>query len=364
MTTTNKSSPAATHPSDHPLADPPAVAVADQPAPTEDPEVLAAEMQAIVRARTTNVVVVDQPLVLISQMPRSGGTLLMRLFDGHPQCHTIAHEFGGELGRPFPVGTREQLWNTIASERYAAWFASGFKTYQRKGTEGQGGSQRLPFLVSPTLHRAIFEKQLPERPTDRDVANAYLTGYFNAWLDNQNLNRRPKSWVTAFEPQASTSTKLTSRVREIYPDGRIISIVREPGSWYASARGWSEEWTAVVPAITMWQERVDATIALKHELGDAMQVVLFEDLVRNPTGVMRSLCDWLTIRFAREVRAPTFNGLPVLANTSFRADVSDVSTDPLKRAKALSDSDRSEVAAGAGDAYERAAAVAIKVRDR
>src|SRR5204863_7219947 len=37
--------------------------------------------------RRENVVEVDQPLALISQAQRSGGTLLVRLFDGHPQCH-------------------------------------------------------------------------------------------------------------------------------------------------------------------------------------------------------------------------------------------------------------------------------------
>ena len=42
--------------------------------------------------RRTNVVPVREPLVLICQAQRSGGTLLARLFDAHPQCHAHPHE--------------------------------------------------------------------------------------------------------------------------------------------------------------------------------------------------------------------------------------------------------------------------------
>src|SRR5262245_51494389 len=35
---------------------------------------------------------VTQPLVLISQIKRSGGTLLSQLFDGHPSCYAHPHE--------------------------------------------------------------------------------------------------------------------------------------------------------------------------------------------------------------------------------------------------------------------------------
>ncbi len=40
-------------------------------------------VQSVRRAQ----VPVNQPVALISQAPRSGGTLLRNLFDGHPQCH-------------------------------------------------------------------------------------------------------------------------------------------------------------------------------------------------------------------------------------------------------------------------------------
>ena len=41
---------------------------------------------------------VTSPLVLISQVQRSGGTLLSQLFDGHPELHAHPHEL--KIGYP------------------------------------------------------------------------------------------------------------------------------------------------------------------------------------------------------------------------------------------------------------------------
>ena len=50
------------------------------------------EYRALCRARLEHVVDVREPLVLISQAKRSGGTLLRQLFDGHPEFHAHGHE--------------------------------------------------------------------------------------------------------------------------------------------------------------------------------------------------------------------------------------------------------------------------------
>ena len=41
---------------------------------------------------------VHEPMLLISQVQRSGGTLLAQLFDGHPEC--LAHPYELKWGRP------------------------------------------------------------------------------------------------------------------------------------------------------------------------------------------------------------------------------------------------------------------------
>src|SRR5207244_11583723 len=54
------------------------------------------EYRALCRTRLQHLVEVREPLVFVSQIQRSGGTLLSRLLDGHPECH--AHPYEARLG--------------------------------------------------------------------------------------------------------------------------------------------------------------------------------------------------------------------------------------------------------------------------
>ena len=56
------------------------------------------EYRELCRVRLEHVVEVREPLVLVSQVQRSGGTLLSQLFDGHPECH--AHPSEIYIGHP------------------------------------------------------------------------------------------------------------------------------------------------------------------------------------------------------------------------------------------------------------------------
>jgi hypothetical protein len=69
---------------------------------------LAQELALAAEWRRCRVVPVRQPLVLISQIHRSGGTFLSQLFDGHPQCH--AHPFELRLG---PSHGQPKSWPRI-----------------------------------------------------------------------------------------------------------------------------------------------------------------------------------------------------------------------------------------------------------
>src|SRR5207244_13140535 len=82
------------------------------------PDGVAAESMARSLGRLReNVVPVDQPLALICQAQRSGGTLLGRLFDGHPQCHAHPHEL--HIG-----DRRPHVWPVLAlEENPESWFA-------------------------------------------------------------------------------------------------------------------------------------------------------------------------------------------------------------------------------------------------
>ena len=56
-------------------------------------------------------VTVDQPLFLITQAQRSGGTLLLRLLDGHPELHVVPFQLRGidQAAKRMP-GTAAEAW--------------------------------------------------------------------------------------------------------------------------------------------------------------------------------------------------------------------------------------------------------------
>ncbi len=323
------------------------------------------ELSTIKATRLERLEPVTQPLCLISQLPRSGGTLLMRLFDGHPQCHVFPHEFGGEVSKEIdPEWSAEQAWAAIHPPGMESYFKRGYAVVQRKNSPTKA-KVAFPLLVVPSLQKQIFLESYPKEFTERAVFSAYYTSYFNAWVDNQSLiTGTPKDWVVAFEPRAILGERYRKRLNEVYPEGRVISVIREPQSWYASARIWSEEWPSVRPAIHDWRKGVETLLRTKGELGDRMTIVLFSDLVQRTDAVMRTLSAWLGIKPAREGRAPTFNGRPVVPNTSFRVDTTDVSTAPLKRAKSLSERDRVEIDSLAGDLMDQVAEVASQPREK
>lgn len=311
-------------------------------------------------SRIKHVVPVGQPLVLITQVQRSGGTLLMRLFDGHPNCHAIGHELGALLPSALPIPRDpEHAWRTLTDRSLGVRFAKGVRQAHKKLG---GDASEQPFELPPLLHRALFEDCLARNDpgSDREVMNCYLAAYFNSWLGYKGFNG-VKLWVTGFEPGAIAKPKRVRCFRELYPDGRIISVVREPSSWYASARRWGIRWEHPDLAIDDWRRPVLAAIREKEDNPDLVALVPFERLVADTEEVMRALAIFLGIEFTQDLVAPTFNGVVMKANSSFPVPGAGVIGDPLRRRESLAVDEIEAFDAQLSELHARALELCIKV---
>jgi Sulfotransferase family len=360
------------------------------PAAAVDADPMLEEYRMALNGRLRHLIPVDQPIVLITQLPRSGGSLLMRLFDGHPECHTMAHEFSFYLRADPPlVPDTDAAWDLLHDDVLAKNFRRGFGQSHAKL---HGDWSRYPMLIPPSFQRLIFEERIAqvERPTERDVMDAYLTSFFNAWLDNQNLyGPEHKKWVTVFTPRVlgggreeilvsqdevgakkaekwgslrRPSGRKIERFRELYPDGRVISLVRDPVTWYASARRWSyrHEWDRRDQAMDAWCAAVQQSLTLLEEKGDEfIALMAFDDLVKGTDETMAQLAQYLGIRANADLTVPTFNRMPIRANSSFAAGPPRVDDAPLQRRSEVSDADVSYIRERAWDLYERALSMAI-----
>jgi hypothetical protein len=301
---------------------------------------------------------IEQPLFLISQAQRSGGTLLLRLLDGHPQCHVVPFQMRGlDAAAKQPPETLGEAWRTLWDPKLARRYEAGHRQRKRDVLDDE---ETFPFELQPELQRRMFDACAGGfvSPTLRDFFDCYFTSYFNGWRGYANLDG-PKRWVVGFEPGVARSLRRRTAVRDIYPDGRVVSIVRDPWSWYASARRWEPRWADRETALEHWRRIAGGSLKWRRQRGKQrreVRVLRFEDLLTDTEQTMRRLAGWLGIESRPELVEPTFNGRPISANTSF-ADVStEVSTKPLERAQGeLSGEDVDYIEARVGELYRKLA---------
>ncbi len=295
-------------------------------------------LRNIVKQRLDRVLEIDQPLALISQCPRSGGTLLNQLTDSHPELHVHPPELsiGNSRRLEWPVvdlsSNPEDWFDQLAEYRMARLSAIGYEKHVR--STGSSGDT-LPFLFMPALQKKLFLHRVKsvQVSSQREVYNHYMTSFFNAWLDCQNLYtaKTMKKCVVGFTPRLSLSSDSMDAFFSCYPDGCLVTMARDPRSWYASAKRFAYKWGNREQMLDLWENSARATLEHRRRYGDKVYVIIFDDLLRDTESVMRSLADHLGIRFDPILLEPTFNGFRIKADSSYDVKEHGVIQEPLQR---------------------------------
>ena len=128
---------------------------------------------------------------------------------------------------------------------------------------------------------------------------------------------------------------------EVYPDGRLISVIRDPKNWFPSALRHNEfikrdKYADMKLALSQWRESALATIWNKETYAERVCIIRFEDLIGKTEAVMRFLAGFLDIEFDGSLLIPTFNRFPIKANTSFESEQHGIMKSTLARHKTLS----------------------------
>jgi hypothetical protein len=279
---------------------------------------------------------VTSPLALISQIQRSGGTLLSQLLDGHPELHAHPHEL--KIGYPtkytwpkLDLQDAPNRWlETLFEYSVLSHFKKGYKKEKKR-------DDAFLFLFLPSVQREIFLDYLGSLGslTLRDVFDAYMTSYFGAWLNNQNSTGH-KKFVTAFTAGLAMKKENMESFFGTYPDGRLISLIRDPKNWYPSAiRHKPRVCRGIRDGVDLWKKSAQAMLRNKDRYGDRVCILRFEDLISRTESVMRYLAEFLEIGFEDILLVPTFNKYPIRANTSFEAEQNGIIDSTLNRYKTL-----------------------------
>jgi hypothetical protein len=290
------------------------------------------------RARQQSLDIVDQPMILVSQIQRSGGTLLSQLLDGHPECH--AHPYELKWGRPAKWDWPQVDLDADARTQFDALDESWVKQFAKLGLyeKADGQSSALarrklgqsvtysvdsshPFVFDRPLQHHIFEDLLvqPRPKEQRQLLDAYLTAFFGAWLDYQNQYQRPKRFVTAFTPRVHMHEESVGRFFADYPDGFLVSLIRHPAAWYASATNHPDpQYSNRDAAIDLWADSTRATTEASARFSGRVIAVIFEDLIAHTDTVMRHICEHVGLTYDDTLTRPTFNGIPIKSNSHFK----------------------------------------------
>jgi len=319
------------------------------------------DLDQLYHFKSENVCPVTSPLVLISQIQRSGGSLLSQLFDGHPEVHPHPHEL--MLGYK-----KKYVWPRIdLNEHPERWFRILFENMVIKHTregykKGKEDKESFPFNFNPYLQKKIFLEYVDSvQPRIlRTVFDAYMTSYFGAWLNNQNHNGK-KKYVTAFTPRLSFKQENMDFFFEVYPDGRLISLIRDPRNWFPSAlRHGPKLYGDIKLAILQWNESAQAMLRNKELYGDRIRLLKFEDLVGDTEAVMRYLSKFLDIEFEDILVVPTFNKSPIKAHTSFKVENHGILKGTQSRYKTLTESELDTIEEMTADIYSRVLKEVVK----
>jgi len=264
---------------------------------------------------------VTSPLALISQIEGSGGSFLNQLFDGHPELHVHPHDL--MIGYP-----EKGIWPRIdLSDGPKRWFEVLFEDivseYNRKGYKKEReDKETFPFVFISSLQREIFLNYIDsvQSMTMRDIFDAYMTSYFGAWLNNQNYYGS-KKFITAFSPRLAMIKENMECFFEVYPDGRLISLVQNPKTGFSFASThWPGRYGDVGRAASQWNEGAQAILWNKERYGDRVCLIKFEDLIRQTEVVIRYLADFLASEFNDILLVPTFNKFPIKEDATFKTE--------------------------------------------
>lgn len=259
-----------------------------------------------------NVKSFDQPLIFISQIQRSGGSLLTRLFDAHPQLATHPTEIFCLKNR-WPDTRKQKLnsrFNLIDNHNFLLTVFNGVN----KGNSKKPGG--LLFEFNFDKYESLLT--VPHDGDLRSMLNVYFTAFFNAW-ENFIFDHASLKYIAGFAPRTVKSISENSDQNSFfgsYPNGFLISILRHPKNWYSSAQSHSSAYADPVKAFDIYTAHARAALSLKKERPQKVIMIRFDDLIAQTEAVMKMICSRLDVTYNDVLLTPTFNSNPTLSNSS------------------------------------------------
>jgi hypothetical protein len=213
------------------------------------------------------------------------------------------------------------------------------KGYRKRGKVKQKG-KRLKFNYSPLDHYSSFIASLAPSRTRRMVLDTYFDTFFRSWHRNPD----EALYVAGFVPRLASRSECVTAFFKDYPDGRLVSIIRDPADWFASRRAHTKSgivrYADVREEMALWNRMAALALQYRKDYSDRFLLLSFKDLVSDREGTMRRLCAWSSIAFDPSLLSQTFNGKLIYPNTNFDDPPDRLAEAVLDRKQCLTDDER------------------------
>ena len=258
--------------------------------------------------------IIDKDLVLIGQIQRSGGTLLTQLFDGHSELHN----YPSELILTIPKWDWNKNLN-FSSIKQNSTLKQGILTqnYEKLSKDKINHKTRNKFIFNPFIEKKIFKSLRTNNL--RSNFNAYFTAFFNAFINYKNNKNDKKKFITAFLPRFIIIDKSIDLFFQIYPNGKLINIIRDPRSWLISAQKHSRSYEDTSASLELWKKNCENSLKYKNKYFEKIILIKFDDLIKNTEMTMRKICSKININFEESLLCPTFNSELINSDSSFKS---------------------------------------------
>ena len=263
----------------------------------------------------------DQRACFIAGQAKSGTTLIAALLDSHPELLVLPQEtayFPTVLKKYRDAGRRAQF-DYLTKESFSRVLFAGepkWREHEYKDFPQQ--------KFRSTFERIAFDPANGQRDLLALMAEAYAET-IGVPLD------RIKRWIEKTPANRNHVGEIFAR----FPNAKLLVTLRDPRAILATQIALEKtrktKRFSIYYVIAHW--RVAAKLARRVRAGDLPGVfVPFEQLVSEPSKVMKDVCDYLEVQFDPDVvLIPTKIGDPWGGNSAAQIAFSQVSAEPASR---------------------------------
>ncbi|QSS98169.1 sulfotransferase family protein [Psychroflexus sp. ALD_RP9] len=231
--------------------------------------------------------------IFITGCPRSGTTMLGSILSNNdsvivtPESHFFNEFVFSHLSKPTSIVKKAKMLDYYNNHyRFKQWGINSAHI------------DNLPEQVMLSSYSIVIEETVKQ----------YAEEHFN----NKNFSTRID--------HTPSNIKDFRLLNLLFPKSKFVYIVRDPRAIYASIK--SLDWgpNSAMKLSQLWIEYVAAYFALNNLDSDRVYLVKYEELLQNPADTLKSLCDFLQLKYTENMFSD---------NTSFKLPKSTLSQHAL-----------------------------------